>query len=218
MAIKAAEYYGRCQACDRLQKLPNGVLAKHGYQVAQYGYFCGVCRGAAHMPYELDCTYIRDTIIPEAVQEELRLVEYIAEVRKPVSEAKGYHMVYTPIGQIWQRLAILGEPEHKYPVIVTGKTQYNVTGITPVSRYSWLPNTNNLLEIAQGMNEYYAVELEKTDLRRIRRYIKWQEGRVADWKERPLPPVDIAKELRKKLDKEFSEREKAFIEPDYEAA
>jgi hypothetical protein len=30
---------------------------------------------------------------------------------------------------------------------------------------------------------------------------------VADWKPMPLPPIDGAKELRKKLDKEFDARE-----------
>lgn len=46
-----ATHYGTCQLCGSLQKLPNGVLAIHGYQV-HWHEFHGVCRGTGHLPFE----------------------------------------------------------------------------------------------------------------------------------------------------------------------
>ena len=46
-----ATHYGTCQLCGSLQKLPNGVLALHGYEV-DWNQFHGICRGAGHAPFE----------------------------------------------------------------------------------------------------------------------------------------------------------------------
>lgn len=47
-----ATHYGTCQLCGSLQKLPNGVLANHGYQV-EWNEYVGICRGSHHAPFEL---------------------------------------------------------------------------------------------------------------------------------------------------------------------
>lgn len=46
-----ATHYGTCQLCGSLQKLPNGVLAIHGYQVA-WNQFHGTCHGTGQLPFE----------------------------------------------------------------------------------------------------------------------------------------------------------------------
>jgi hypothetical protein len=46
-----ATHYGTCQLCGSLQKLPNGVLALHGYEV-DWNQFHGICRGAGYAPFE----------------------------------------------------------------------------------------------------------------------------------------------------------------------
>lgn len=221
MSVKAAVNYGRCQACDRLQKLPNDVLAKHGYQVAMYGYFAGVCKGSAHSPYEEDCSWIKNFLIPQAQAEEKRLIEFVSELRLHVTEPKGWHLVYTIMGSIWNRLDVLGAPEHKYPVIKTGITKYNPSGVEPCHRFTWLPNIYEatpeaLLIVAQAMNEHYAKHVEQYEIRRIRRYIEWQQARVANWKVRPLMPVSLVKDAKKRLEKEFYNREAAFVAKEYQ--
>lgn len=50
----AATHLGTCQVCGREQALPSGILSKHGYEVAGFGYFHGVCFGAGHLPLEQD--------------------------------------------------------------------------------------------------------------------------------------------------------------------
>ena len=37
--------------CGSLQKLPNGVLASHGYQI-EWNQFLGICKGTGHAPFE----------------------------------------------------------------------------------------------------------------------------------------------------------------------
>jgi hypothetical protein len=49
--MKAATHNGTCQVCLRMQALPNGKLAKHGYTV-EHHYFEGVCPGAEALPLE----------------------------------------------------------------------------------------------------------------------------------------------------------------------
>jgi hypothetical protein len=46
---------GTCQVCGAVQAIDNGsnITAKHGYKVAGYGFFAGVCPGARHVPAEL---------------------------------------------------------------------------------------------------------------------------------------------------------------------
>lgn len=47
--INRATHQGTCQCCLRIQALPQGRLAKHGYQVAfrgSGGWFSGTCRGS----------------------------------------------------------------------------------------------------------------------------------------------------------------------------
>ena len=46
-----ATHYGTCQLCGSLQKLPDGVLATHGYQI-HWNQFHGTCRGTGHQPFE----------------------------------------------------------------------------------------------------------------------------------------------------------------------
>src|SRR5271166_3547097 len=52
MSIKV-QHRGHCQACGRVQ-VTDGLLAKHGYRVAGFGYFNGVCHGAGASPLEQD--------------------------------------------------------------------------------------------------------------------------------------------------------------------
>jgi len=218
--MKAATHYGHCQACDRLQKLPDGMLAKHGYQIVdrgQYGYFAGVCKGAGHAPYEEDCTWIKNYLIPEAKKEDARLVAFVAELRQPATEPRAYHQMYS-MGYYFGKVDILGLPEYERPMLREPKSGImdREERIVMAERYTWLPGIGvatpeNCLRLAGAMNEYYAKAIEAGELRRIRRYIDWQTKRVTDWKLRTLPPVDLAKALKKQSEKEFTSREASFI-------
>ena len=55
MTTKKATHIGTCQVCFRKLKLPNGVIAKHGYTVID-STFVHTCEGSDCLPFEQDCT------------------------------------------------------------------------------------------------------------------------------------------------------------------
>ena len=65
---------GSCQACGRVQKLPNDLLALHGYSV-RWNTFIGQCPGSKHEPYEQSCALIK------------RFIASAKESRKPFRRA-----------------------------------------------------------------------------------------------------------------------------------
>lgn len=52
---------GTCQWCNRVQLLPNGVLARHGYNI-RFGWQSGTCSGSDHLPYQESCALIEESI------------------------------------------------------------------------------------------------------------------------------------------------------------
>jgi hypothetical protein len=55
-----ATHIGTCQLCGCTQMLPNGRLAKHGYQVHSGWGFVGTCRGSHEVPFEQSCEYTKE--------------------------------------------------------------------------------------------------------------------------------------------------------------
>jgi hypothetical protein len=66
-----ATHTGTCQLCGRAQKLPNGRLSLHGYEV-KWSQFVGDCNGSRALPYELSRDLI-DAAIASAQREALAL-------------------------------------------------------------------------------------------------------------------------------------------------
>lgn len=55
-------HLGECQICGSQQCLPNGKLAKHGYNV-EYGFFSGVCCGSGYLPFEQEKRILENVVI-----------------------------------------------------------------------------------------------------------------------------------------------------------
>lgn len=56
-----ATHAGTCQICGAVQKLPGGVLAKHGY-TTRWGFFSGICQGAGNLPFEQSADLIAEAV------------------------------------------------------------------------------------------------------------------------------------------------------------
>jgi len=56
---------GHCQICGRIQAVDNltKLLAKHGYKVAGFGFFNGVCSGSGEQPLQLQHVITDDIVI-----------------------------------------------------------------------------------------------------------------------------------------------------------
>jgi hypothetical protein len=81
-----ATHLGTCQLCGSFQKLPNGVLADHGYNI-NWGSFVGVCSGSRRAPFEQDKSYAE----AQVVRAKQILVDLV-----PVADP-GYAIVSRPV-------------------------------------------------------------------------------------------------------------------------
>lgn len=209
--MAAATHSGHCQACGRFQKLPNGVLAKHGYTVAG-GFFSGVCVGSGHPPFERSFSLLPAFIASaqnaldgiETRQAGLRQMptEPVAYVHNYEAKGTGYGNTYR-----WRKVTLLSEDRGSYAAITyvapgTCKSAWDRTfdanTIHKLDPHYTL-DSHNLLVVAQWLNAKFADALERS-ASDLRRYITWQQNRVATWTEQPLVPVSVkpvAKEERK---------------------
>lgn len=75
---------GHCQWCGRRQRLPGGVLAKHGYHL-RWGWMAGECRGSGHLPIEQSKSLIDESI----AWAERRSQELMHQANEAILEAQG---------------------------------------------------------------------------------------------------------------------------------
>lgn len=201
--MEKATHTGECQACGHLQKLPGGVLSKHGY-TKRWGFFSGTCMGANWRPLETHFDLIEKCIASARARVDLLKVR-VAELRAPATEEKGMAHVYIPsrsAGRLgsryqWQEVSLI-------PVLWTGdyKTgelqtvEYDVkydTGTERVNAHRSGINFHGttVLEYATHMRGKFADYLEK-EVRQVEEYIVWQTDRLAKWTARELTPVRVA--------------------------
>jgi hypothetical protein len=210
-----ATHSGHCQACGRLQKLPHGYLAKHGYTIA-LGFFSGTCMGSELPPFEKSCELVK-TFIATAQAELSRVRAKQAALRVPPTEPKGWVRNYEADGisygnvHRWRYIEVLSEkvtfengtPEggfyYKHTYIAPGPTSGGWSKVTrnPNEVHN-VPTDNSYNE--DGLSVAHRLNCGKADwfevqARDLQRYIAWQTERVTNWKEAELLPVDAKSKL-----------------------
>jgi hypothetical protein len=200
-----ATHSGTCQICGSLQKLPGGVLSKHGY-TTRFGFFEGVCSGSGSLPFELSCDLIEDSIALQrktALERRHQAADYRAEpwgethnvVKLRVYDGRRTH--YSNPGYVWVNATITAE--------------------TKTSRHdddSWLEFTatfrllNADKDTTQRVDAYgaayprtlatvlayeadkWAKSLEQQASQR-EEYANWQQERIRNWKAEPSKLVPV---------------------------
>lgn len=189
-----ATHQGHCQACNSIQKLPAGVLSKHGYEVAGYGFFNGICFGAGHKPLEQDKSIVEKSI----VWAQGRIAEMQADAEKwskPTGEHFAWRRVYVPAtwsrkrsGYVWQYVPVgryslaLGEEKRLFTTsfaIVNGKEENMMT-------YSI--HADSTADLVAQLNARYVAHIEN-NIKEAEHYIKDQRERIRIWHAQPLQPV-----------------------------
>lgn len=221
--MNKATHQGHCQACGRLQRLPNGLLAKHGYKVTS-GYFSGVCVGSGHQPFEKSYEMLpgfiasaeRERANIEARQTKLRTP--LADDAKPMAWVNNYEGKVYAFGNhyIWRKVELKAEAVDWSTDYM--KAYYTAPGAAK-SGWSKERDENKRHDLYEGihlrggllteakalrlradhLNDRFAEAMEPA-AEDLRRYIKWQQNRIATWTEQPLRPVadkPVAKEERK---------------------
>lgn len=83
--MEKSTHRGHCQVCGRIQAIVEGKLSKHGYTVAGFGYFHGVCSGAAELPLEQDRAVTDGVVVSlnrYAVEQDALSAAYMSGARK----------------------------------------------------------------------------------------------------------------------------------------
>ena len=183
---------GSCQACGRVQKLPDGVLSKHGYTV-QWKCFNGQCSGSKHEPYELSCKLIK-RFIASARQQRADIQARIDQLNQPATEPKAWVSEYVPAtwqncrAQYVDREVVLLCHEEKYAGSLD--TYLNIWYFSLDGRCERMHTKSiyakTVFQAATELNQQYAEQHLMPRVKQLDEYIRWQQKRVTDWKLRPL--------------------------------
>lgn len=171
-----ATHEGHCQWCGRLQKLPGGVLAKHGY-TTKWGFFSGVCMGAEHEPIELSCELVKKSIVwaSEQLSNMKATIEKLATDKGPVAWVNEYVRRGRRGAYEWHPVTIeagdFGGRTMPFFVDAEGREQWSIT-------YS---GGTTVEEFVHRLNEIRIYHI-KRDVAKVERYIALQTERVANWK------------------------------------
>lgn len=195
MTRAKATHMGTCQCCGSKQKLPGGKLALHGYEVARFGFFNGVCGGARHEPFEVSKDLIEQFIARAQAQKEVVRADIEAardEARRASDESREcwYHVYHRELSSrtrgsvfLWVRVKLIVGGESQ-----TGGRQY-VTHFQADGREPESVSYSEIPRFIRENNGHYIKDREKT-LQDIDDYIVWQRGRIEGWAPRALTPVD----------------------------
>lgn len=205
MSNRKATHQGECQVCGSVQKLPEGVLSKHGYNV-RFGFFEGTCWGAEHKPFEQDISLI-ESAIARATAQGVEALEGAALLLNDLNPThvwvsiwnSGNHNVRAH--SEWKLLPV-GELENNHGTLMY-REQSTVTNspradvlhrIETYGVYAQDPAERLRLQY-QYLNKRYAEErIDRA--KQLRSYVSWQAGRTRDWKPKKLKPVELVERKR----------------------
>lgn len=190
--MSKATHDGNCQICGRHQKLPGGVLAKHGYTV-RFSYFEGTCPGSNELPYEQSCELLPPMI--ENVTQQIADVNARADAIQATTD-KVHVQEYVPA--TWEtrrssytnRVLELNELTHVDRLRVRwfglkGKEQeasiYNDKTPYPAT------DAQKLAAAISYLNGV-AAQRVRARVKQLEQYREWAKERVAKWKLTPLSP------------------------------
>lgn len=176
-----ATHTGTCQACGSIQKLPRGLLAKHGY-TTEWGFFRGVCQGSDHLPFEQSKDLI-EGFIASAESEAARLdgeaeaylthagPKYLASIYRSYRHCRGYEKP----GHVVEEVTVVERGGRV--VLVDGRGHEHVQN----------PG-RKLTDVLDDLVRQHSRRLSLA-AGRHRDYAAWQRARIAGWEPKPLTPI-----------------------------
>jgi hypothetical protein len=203
-----ATHTGTCQVCGRGQKLPSGQLSKHGYTV-EWGFFSGTCPGSNHLPFEKSKDLIDGAIA--GAEREIHCLEIESADLKAgkciggdnSKQDKVMMHVYDPAratrtrsGYVWEEVLL----RDKFGGSTRASGYEFIRTVLPVEKqkphqtghYAEIePKEGETLQAAvrRFFNTLYAEGVLDTRIQMLKRYVKWQQHRISDWKPTELTPI-----------------------------
>lgn len=191
-----ATHIGHCQVCGSRQKLPNGLLAKHGYTV-DYGFFNGVCFGAGHLPFEQS----KDLVVQD-IARCVAMIETQREVIKAINADKSVVWIHQRIGYsrgrslyMWIKLPIAEVEFDRFRLKYKYKSVTEIAHIDPRNLPAgWydLPEEDKKLVLQRAVIEHQ-LGLRVADLKAgiasLKSHITRQQVRADSWAPAPLEAI-----------------------------
>lgn len=196
---RAATHRGTCQCCGSLQKLPYGLLSKHGYTRPD-GWFMGVCPGAEELPFEQSCELV-EGYLRRAQARLSELHEARAALERPdntlgvQSAARIYLGGYAKGKQYqWVDVTLVEEPgtwwDGRPRTLVICEYVCPKTGQAVRRDFSDMGHgtARSAAEAQAQLNKTRLFHLGQ-QIKELEGYVAWQEKRVRDWTPQPLKPL-----------------------------
>jgi hypothetical protein len=197
--MATATHRGTCQICGRVQKLPHGYLAKHGYTVEDWG-FTGTCDGSGYLPFEESTDRIQAAIHrgksfaagyrKDADAEEVAPVGIDAIVYGRIYIGSRDRRSWEKTGYQWASGRIVFRPNPKLPKYgdvgledSAGRFHTDCTGQTTADRSEECA-AKYAANLRRLRAAFYREQAEKMD-----QYVAWQQARIVNWKPGKLMPV-----------------------------
>jgi hypothetical protein len=173
---------GTCQCCGRVHKLPDGLIAKHGYTI-QGSCFQGECEGTGQLPFELN----KDLVDGYVNRVDLSILGYRRKIEEAMAQTD--NKVVYDLGmqgvQHWVECEVVPIPD-------TSPCKYTLRRLDgePVP---WLFEQLRFAgsspeKVAKSVRVGWLGYLDNQILR-ANMYINWQRKRLETWKVMPLLPL-----------------------------
>lgn len=172
-----ATHKGTCQACGSSQRLPNGKLSNHGYNV-KWDMFVGVCQGSKELPFEQSKDLI-ETFISRAEASIIGLKNEITELEN-YKGLQGWHRAYHNGEYTWAQIDVVSD--------LTASDMFRDQNkkLCYFSTYNY--NGKTIGDIVKNMNKT-RINFYLNKIREFEKYIEWQNQRIKDWKPQLLTEV-----------------------------
>jgi len=176
--------------CGRLQKLPGGILSKHGY-TKRWGFFEGTCPGAHYRPFEqaFDRVQVAIDRTKDQVTNMRSLIASLQDLSTVTDKAP--YQAYDRSGRMGYyevEVTVTEEPVFETSsakVIILTETRGEKTIRHYGSQYGFFHGVADAILRLRGMK----IGRLQRDIEQRERYIAWQERRVREWKPGELQPV-----------------------------
>lgn len=192
-----ATHEGTCQICGSTQKLPSGLLSKHGYTV-NWGFFSGVCNGEGHAPFEKSTNAIEGVI--QSVKAQLVHAKEQRQARLVNTETVIVEMSMRSNGKrLYKRCelsAVQVSVDGHYSGLASSYIQEDYNGVWKVVNINtgYMVGANKV-DMILSANEFHVRRVLDVEIAQMEKYIEWQSERVANWVEKDLTPVEVVKPL-----------------------
>lgn len=188
-----ATHKGECQFCEKVQKLPNGRIAKHGYTVVD-SVFANTCLGSELLPYNQSRKEITTQLIPAVQNIVTKLQTRIKDIETETRFC--YDKIYYPEIRVycWTKGEIL-ERANAGDTSWTGKQfEFLVDDKFKPVPYHVLYHVLFDMEfptvetVVRYFNQKYIKHLQAQLAECERTLIRFQ-NRVETWEEKPLTAI-----------------------------